>query len=129
MPLVDSSVWIAAQNTKNKEYKILKNLLEDNEQAIYTAKIIQVEVSQGAKTPEQMAKLWEGFLGLEFLEITNHHWLMSAQNFFKCRKKGISLSTIDCMIATIAQSYGVPLWSNDKIFAAISPILGFEQYR
>ncbi|HMO16744.1 MAG TPA: PIN domain-containing protein [Oligoflexia bacterium] len=124
--LVDSSVWIESSKPKSKSGNILKNLLINPEQVIYTSKIIQLEVSQGARTREQFSVIWDGFLGLDFLEINDNHWQICALNFFKCRKAGLTISTIDCLIATLAQQYHVSLWSLDKIFSHIAPVLGIE---
>ncbi len=123
--LVDSSVWIAASSPKNNECLELKRMIHKNE-LIYISRIIQVEVCQGAKSEETFHTLWESFLGFEVLEITDRHWGLSAWNYFACRKKGITPSTVDCLIGTLAKEYRIPLWSLDQIFKKIQPILGFE---
>ena len=124
--LVDSSVWISAAKSGTPESKKLKALLLDQSVEIFTSKIIQLEVSQGARTNEQFTVLWEGFENLQLLPIEDTHWKQSAINFFKCRKKGITISTIDCLIATLAQQYNATLWSLDKVFKQVAPILGVE---
>lgn len=126
--LVDSSVWISAQHKNNKEFFALSNLLK-SEEIICTTKLIQVEVTQGAKTEEQFRKLWDGFNGLEFLQIKDQHWLESAVNFFRCRKKGLTLTTIDCLLATVAKSYSVHFWTLDKQFKEMQKTIGFQMYR
>jgi predicted nucleic acid-binding protein len=124
--LVDSSVWIEASKSGNKTGGKLKSLLLNPEQVLYTSKIIQLEVAQGAKTREQFSTIWDGFLGLDFLDIHENHWQFCALNFFKCRKAGLTVSTFDCLIATLAQQYHTSLWSLDKVFQKIAPILGIE---
>ena len=123
--LIDSSIWIAAASSKNKECLELKRLIQKNE-LIFIIRPVQVEVCQGVKTEEQFSKLWDAFLGFQFLEVIDRHWYLSAYNYFKCRKKGITLSTMDCLIATLAAEYKVPLWTLDKCFKLMQPILGFE---
>jgi predicted nucleic acid-binding protein len=125
--LIDSSVWIAASSSKNREYLALKRLIKSSE-LIYISHPIQVEVCQGARTAEEFQKLWEGFLGFAFLEISDAVWKWSALNYFKCRKKGLTISTIDCLIATLAREYRVPLWSLDQVFPKIQNLVGFELY-
>lgn len=126
--LIDSSVWVAGQNPKKPECLILKRMISNNE-LIYTAAPIQTEVCQGAKTEELFNRLWDSFLGFEFLEIENRHWGLSAWNYFKCRKAGLTPSTMDCLIATLAREYHVPLWTLDRHFEKVSSILGFELFR
>ena len=125
--LVDSSVWIAASNAKNKECLALRRLIKSNE-LIYVTRPIQGEVCQGARTEEQFHRLWESFFGFEFLEVTDRIWGMSAWNYLKSRKKGLTLSTIDCLIATLAVENRVPLWTLDQGFIKMRSIIPFEIY-
>ena len=123
--LIDSSVWISAQVSKNPEFLALRRLIAQNE-LIYITDLIQVEVCQGAKTEALFHRLWDGFMGFDRLLVQDHHWNQTAWNFFKCRKKGLTLSTIDCLIGTLASDYRVPLWTLDRHFEKSQPIIGFE---
>lgn len=126
--LVDSSVWIAGANSKNPECLRLKQLIGKNE-LIYVTRPIQVEVCQGARTEEEFHRLWDAFLGFEFLEITARHWGISAWNYFRCRKRGKTLSTIDCLIGSLSSEYGVPLWTLDKVLGSAREVIGFDLFR
>jgi predicted nucleic acid-binding protein len=123
--LVDSSVWIAAAKSSNPECLKLKRLIAKKEM-IYICRPIQTEVCQGARSESEFHKLWEAFLGFEFLEITDKHWGLSSYNYFRCRKKGITLTTLDCLIGTLAREYRIPLWSLDRSFKKAEPIIGYE---
>jgi len=126
--LIDSSVWIAGADLKNPECLRLKQLIGKNE-LIYVTRPIQVEVCQGARTEEEFHKLWDAFLGFEFLEISTRHWGTSAWNYFRCRKKGKTISTIDCLIGTLSSEYGVPLWTLDKGLAGVKGLIGFDLFK
>jgi predicted nucleic acid-binding protein len=126
--LVDSSVWIAGQSQKNKECLQLKRLIKDKE-LIYVALPIQAEVCQGSRSETEFHLLWDAFLGFPFLELNENHWALSAVNYFKCRKKGVTPTTLDCLIATLAQQHRVPLWSLDKNLERMRSIIGFDVYR
>lgn len=123
--LVDSSVWIQAQNPRSKEFDVLKQMIK-NKELIFITDFIQVEVSQGAKTEELFIKIWDSFLGFPKLTITDNLWLQSAHNYFKCRKKGTTPTTIDCMVATLSKEFNVPLWTVDKQLKSLKNIIGFE---
>lgn len=123
--LVDSSVWIAAASPKNSECLKLKRMIGVGESILVT-RTIQVEVCQGARSEEEFHRLREGFLGFECLEIDDKHWGLAAWNYFSCRKKGLTVSTMDCLIATLAREFRMPLWTLDKAFARMKPIVGFE---
>jgi predicted nucleic acid-binding protein len=126
--LVDSSLWICASKTKSKESWQLKNLIKEN-YPLFVILPIQVEVCQGAKTKQEYDKLWDSFLGFNFLEITPYHWEKSAWNYFKCRKQGLAVTTIDCLIATCSLEYRIKLWTLDKDFSYMSKALGFELFK
>lgn len=123
--LVDSSVWIDAAKPTSKNKRRLSELIHSEEIICYSNPI-QAEVCQGARTQREFEKLWDAFLGFHPLEVKKSHWEQTAWNYFRCRKKGISVSTIDCLIATTAQSYRVPLWTLDKVFTKMQPVLGFD---
>lgn len=125
--LVDTSVWIDGSRSNSRTSVQLKKMIEDGE-PIFIIRPIQVEVCQGARAEEEFHKLWNAFLGFQSLQITDKHWGMSAWHFFKCRKRGFTVSTLDCLIATICREYQLPLWSFDKIFPKIQKIIGFEIY-
>jgi predicted nucleic acid-binding protein len=126
--LVDSSIWIAAAHPKNPECLKLKRLIKQNT-PIYLIRAIQTEVCQGARTPEFFHRLWDSFLGFDFLTVTDQHWGKSAWNYFLTRKKGYTLSTLDCLIATVAAEYKIPLWSLDKKLLRAQSVIKFDIYR
>ena len=125
--LVDSSVWIAASNPRNSQCIALKRLILSNE-LLYITRPIQVEVCQGAKTEQEFHRLWDSLLGFEFLEITTKVWGTSAWNYFRLRKKGKTIGTLDCLIGTLCSEYGVPLWTLDKSLKAAHSVIGFDLY-
>lgn len=123
--LVDSSVWISGASPRNKECLALTRLIRSNE-LLYVTRSIQVEVCQGAKSELEFNRLWDAFLGFEFLEITTKHWGTSAWNYFRLRKKGKTLSTLDCLIGTLSAEYGIPLWTLDKALRQAHSTIGFD---
>jgi len=126
--LVDSSVWISAQDPSKKECLKLKRMILNNE-LIYLIRPIQVEICQGARSEEGFHKLWDSLLGFDFLEVTDRLWGLSAWNYFRCRKKGVTLTTLDCLIATVAKEYRVFLWTLDKNILRSKSIIGFDSFK
>ena len=125
---IDSSVWISASNPRNKEASILKKMIISNE-LIYVCHLIQVEVSQGARSEAEFHKVWDSFLGFSFLDMRDPIlWQISAWNYLRCRKKGLTPTTADCLIATLSSEYKVPLLTLDHFFKKAQPIIGFELF-
>ncbi len=112
--VVDSSVWISALNKGQVDRNLLASLIDEG-YPIYTCKVIQVEVSQGAKNIQAFQEIWDSFFGFEFLEVDDHIWNKSATNYFNLRKQGITMGTIDCLIASLCQFYEVALMTHDKM--------------
>ncbi|MBI2605126.1 MAG: PIN domain nuclease [Deltaproteobacteria bacterium] len=125
--LVDSSVWIAAQNPRNKECLQLKRLLK-SEAEIACIRPIQAEVCQGARSPEAFHRMWDSMLAFRFFEVTDRIWGKSAWNFFLCRKNGITPTTLDCLVATVAREHSLKLWSLDRDFKGMRRIIEFGSY-
>ncbi|MGE4232544.1 MAG: PIN domain-containing protein [Bacteriovoracia bacterium] len=124
---VDSSIWIAASNKRNKEFSELSKLIKQDE-PLLLIRAIQTEVCQGARTELQFHQLWNAFLGFHFVDVEDRHWGASAWNYFKCKKKGITLGTLDCLIGTMAKESSAPLWTLDKTLLRASSVIGFEIY-
>lgn len=125
--LVDSSVWIDSSKPNGKSREKLSSIINGQDIICYTNPI-QTEVCQGARTQREFDRLWDAFHGFQILPVRDHHWELTAWNYFRCRKEGLTISTVDCLIATIAQSYRVPLWTVDNLFVKIQKIIGFDFY-
>ena len=119
--LVDSSVWIAAASALNAECRKLKRMIVAGEPIVVT-RIIQMEVTQGARSEVEWQRLWDSLDGFPILELTDRHWALASSNYFRCRKRGITPSSVDCLIATLAADHRVPLWTLDRGFISASMI-------
>ena len=126
--LIDSSVWIAADRPRTKEHRTLIELIRGTEHRVCVCAPIRAEVCQGAREQAQFEALWSGFQGFIDLPIREDHWEQCAWNYFRCRKRGMTLSTIDCLIATLASTYRVPLWTVDKAFKMMREVVAFEVF-
>lgn len=127
--LVDSSVWIAAADARKPECLELRRLIVSPRQQIYVCRQIQVEVCQGARAETDFHRLWEAFLGFDFLDATDRIWGLSAWNYYRCRKKGLTIGTVDCLIATLARENNLPLWTLDRSLKKSASILGFDLFK
>lgn len=126
--LVDSSVWIAAASPRNPECAALKRMIAGGE-LLHVTRLVQMEVSQGARDANQMQRLWDSFEGFPALVLEDRHYALAATHYFRCRKRGVTPSSVDCLIATLAADYHVPLWTLDAGFDDLQPVIGFERWR
>lgn len=124
MILVDSTVWIDLLRKKEGQHvERLKELLAFHNAAI--APVIFQEILQGAKSPEDFARLRDYFITLPFLNSFDPvlTYEKAGELFARCRWKGITpRSPHDCLIAQIAIEHEVALLHDDRDFLAISSI-------
>jgi predicted nucleic acid-binding protein len=125
--LVDSSVWIdflsSSPGTAGAE---LRRLIVEAE-PLALAGVIVTEVLQGLA---QDASVIERFLGMwELLEPRGFSTYREAAAIFRvARAKGISLTTIDSLIAAIALEHRATVFTLDKDFSRIARISALSLY-
>lgn len=125
MILVDSSVWIDSWNDDTGSCaQTLKKLIEDD-QAVING-LIYTEITQGARNEKEFSTLEKLLRVIPILQFAEHHWLKSAKLFFDLKKKGLTVTTVDCVIAQMALETNSEIFSNDKIFRKMSPHCGLK---
>ncbi|MBI2336797.1 MAG: PIN domain nuclease [Deltaproteobacteria bacterium] len=122
MVLVDTSVWVDFfRGIASKERKILHQLLESNEE-IGLCGLIKQEILQGVSNDLQYQKIknyLENFIYFDFRD--PEHFEMAATLYRNCRKKGKTpRKIIDCLIAAVAISNGLPVLHKDHDFDLIA---------
>jgi predicted nucleic acid-binding protein len=118
--LIDTSGWICFFSRRGYEEmkKQISTLLDEDRVAI--AGPILIELIQGARNEEEKEKVNGYVKGLHWLQVTDDHWHQSADFAFKLRRKGITSSAIDVLIATLAMDYQCSLLHKDSDFDQIS---------
>ena len=128
MTLVDSSVWIDyLSSSPGPAGAELRRLIAEGEPIALTG-IIASEVLQGlTRAIEEV----ERFLAMwEVIEPRGLSTYRAAARIFRLgRTRGISLTTIDSVIASIALEQDVALFSLDKEFAHISKLTGLRLHQ
>lgn len=131
MVLVDTSVFINyLKNIENKKVIKFKELLDFKVPFGINPYIYQ-ELLQGVKTEKDFNLL------RKYLDTQNFYYLNNglksyeeaAKIYFKCRKKGITISsTIDLLIARTCIENDIYLLHDDKDFDLISKIIKIKIY-
>lgn len=129
--LVDTSIWSQAlrrqKPSRTKEIDLLEELIEQGN-AVLSGIILQ-EILQGIKIRDQFLKLKNHFAAFTLLESQRTTYENAADLFSKCRAKGISVSTVDCLIAATAIENDCLLFTLDTDFSAIASICRLKLYR
>ena len=118
--LVDTSAWIGFfRNRGSPEIKDqVGKLIEDDLAA--AAGPIALELIQGCRSRAERQELEERLQALHWLETEERHWYMAGRTAFSLRRTGITVSAIDALIATLAESYGCVLLHQDSDFEHIA---------
>jgi predicted nucleic acid-binding protein len=114
--LVDTSVWVDLINGhESPEAAALADLLA-GEDDICTCGVVVAEVLQGLRRPRGYARVRDGFADLTFLEPSGMALYVRAAEIFRAlRKRGQTVrSTIDCVIAAIAEEHRCHLLARDR---------------
>jgi predicted nucleic acid-binding protein len=118
--LIDTSGWICffARRGYEDMKKAISILLDEDRVAIGGP--ILVELIQGARDIEEKQNTKDYAKGLYWLQVTDEHWYKSAELIFQLRRKGVTTSIIDVLIAVLAMDYQCTLLHRDSDFDHIA---------
>ena len=128
MILVDSSVWEDFfSSSPGRAGAELRRMIEDSEPFALTG-VVVAEVLQGltrdAASIEQFLTQWD------MLEPSGFETYRKAAAVFRtARAKGVSLTTIDTLIAAIALEHRASVFTLDRDFSRIAAITGLVLYQ
>ena len=121
MILVDSSVWISAwKGADTFLVNRLSELIELEEVGINP--FIRMELLQGASHTKHQNQLKVLLDPVPTQEISSEVWEGAPVFSLQQRQKGVTLTTVDCLIAYHAKILGASLWSLNRVFEKISGI-------
>ena len=125
MILVDSSVWIQAWRGNSPALQeALSDLIERHEASINL--LIQTEILQGAQDYSQQKKLKKLLEPIPVFNFPQNFWEEAPVFYLSLRKKGLTLSTMDSLIACHCKLENLSLWSLDKVFIKIPQLKLFS---
>jgi len=134
--LVDTSVWSHSFRRKKKstnDSEFLNLLIENDEEIILTGIILQ-EILSSIKDKKLFDKILGILSDFEYIESQKDDFIYAATLQNELLRKGISCSTIDLIIASIAIKNRLFLVTFDKDFHNIAKysslrILQYSEYR
>ena len=128
MILVDSSVWIDFLSSRpGPAGKELRRLIEEGAPVAVTG-VVVAEILQGLKRDVERT---ENYLSLfDLLEASGFETYRHAAALFRlARSRGVSLTTTDAVIATIAAENDAAVFSLDRDFVRMAHIAGLKLHR
>jgi predicted nucleic acid-binding protein len=119
--LVDTSVWVDFFNRHpSREAELLTHLIED-EVDLVTCGVIVAEFFQGIRRTESLNELEAHFRDMAWLSPKEPETYLAAAALYRdLRAQGVTVrSTIDCLIAHLAEAHGALLLAKDRDLARI----------
>ena len=132
MVLVDTSVMIGYLQGKENDAVLTFQYILDNNIPFGINYSIYQEVLQGVKTEKDFDKVKKYLDTQRFysLKKEKESYASAAKIYFKCRKKGITISsTIDCLIAQTAIENNLFLLHNDSDFDDIAKVVDLKIFK
>ncbi len=114
--LVDTSAWIVSFKKKGNDElkKYLKHSVEEGTAA--TNELIILELLQGCRNRKEFQNLKVRLESLDRVEITKGVWKRTFSLGFSLRRKGITIPTVDLVIACLAMENDCFLLHHDRHF-------------
>ena len=128
MILVDSSVWVDFfSSSPGRGGRELRRMIEESEPFAITG-VIVTEVLQGLT--RDVAAIERLLANCDMLEPEGFETYQHAAVIYRAaRAKGVTLTTIDTLIAAIAIEHGVKVFTLDQDFAHMARVAAVEPYR
>jgi len=126
--LVDSSVWIDfLSHRPGPAGQELRRLIEEGAPVAVTG-VVVTEILQGLKRDVQRI---EAYLSLfELLEASGFETYRNAATLFRAaRSQGLTLTTTDAIIATVAVENAAAIFSLDHDFMRMARLAGFQLHQ
>jgi predicted nucleic acid-binding protein len=124
--LVDSSVWILEE----RRVVALSRILPADE-PVATCPMIVSEVLRGASSQKRYALTREMLLEAELLDSPTPfiRFEEAARLYLTCRADGITVASVDCLIAATAIAHDAMLVHDDSDFDLIAQVMPLKIHR
>ena len=122
LALVDTSAWIEyLKRTSHPITKEIESALLFNTAAI--CQLVLAELIQGAKSEKEIALIMDLVLVVKVLKESESTWQQAGFLANKLRKRGKTISLIDCYLAVLAKENKTIILTLDKHFSTIADLL------
>ncbi len=124
--LIDTSAWIASFRRSGHD-KLKQKVVETlTTFSAVTANIIVMELLQGCRDQREYEKMRSRLEALELLALNEDVWETAYSAGFSLRKKGITVPSVDIIIASLARTHDCTLLHHDRHFKLIASHLGIK---
>ncbi len=124
--LIDTSAWILSfRDSGSQKLKDYLRSVIDSDSAV-TANIIILELLQGCKDKKEYEELKSRLEVLSVYNVTDRTWSIAYEAGFLLRKKGLTMPTVDIIIASTAKENKLTILHHDNHLKTICRELGVK---
>jgi predicted nucleic acid-binding protein len=116
--IADTSIWIEFFNRPKSKEKRRMDFLIDENQLLFVGPVL-MELLQGCRTSRDADIILNHVSALPFLEMSFSTWRRTGEISAGLRRKGITLPTIDLIIAVLAMEHDAEVFTVDPHFQKI----------
>jgi len=117
--LIDTSIWIEFFNVaEGKVFQEVTRLLRED-RAVYSG-IIALELIRGAKTARELSTLEDLFHSIARVDEQRSSYGQAGHLGYKLARKGLTMGTVDLLIAQVAMDHQLALYTQDHHFRSIA---------
>jgi hypothetical protein len=127
--LIDTSVWISYFREGGDSDPLsarMDSVLDSCE--VFVPKVVIAELIQGAKSDKEVSVIRDFVEAFHIIDQGENTWLRAGELSYSMRRKGVSVSLIDCYIAILASDHGCAVFSLDDHFKSIRRFLRIELF-
>ena len=125
MVLVDSSVWIGFLRGDEADVVAVSELIRESNRAVICGPVMQ-EVLQGIGSHEERSRTAVFLSRLPFLDARKDHFTRAADTYAALRKRGVTIPSIDVLIAVLAVAGNHAVLTRDRHFREIGKELSLN---
>lgn len=125
--LIDTSVWIDYfKDGDNQFAKKVNEVLSFSD--VCVPRVVIAELIQGAKSEKEISVIEEFIGAFNIIDQTEDTWIKAGRLSFSMKRKGFTVSIVDCYIAVIANENNCKIFSLDEHFKDIKRFLKLELF-
>jgi hypothetical protein len=120
--LVDSSVWVDYLSRRQTPLVDVLDRALGESRLVATTGVILQEILQGARTERTFQLLRSRFSRLAYLPASKQTFVAAAVLHRKARGRGMTVPTVDTLIASTAIAHGAALLTADDHFRTLASV-------
>ena len=120
--LADTGILIDYWKPKSEDvYQTLNRIFTSHNVVI--PGIVRAELLHGSRSKENLREMHTGFLEFDSLNLEGDDWESLGDQLYEYRTHGLTVPIPDAIIACVALTYGIPVWTKDGHFWRMKDVI------